>query len=114
MKDCIFCRIAAGEIPSKAVYEDASCYAFDDIAPQAKVHVVLIPKKHVANVLEGAGQMSDAELAHLWKAIPLIAEKKELGDGFRVVTNCGKNGCQSVEHWHIHILGGEQLADRMA
>lgn len=113
MADCLFCKIIAGEIPSSKVYEDEYCYAFRDIAPQAPVHVLVVSKEHVANVKEAAA-LSDAALAAIIRAIGKIAQQENLAEGFRVVTNCGKNACQSVDHLHFHILGGRQMADQMA
>lgn len=109
--DCLFCKIIAGEIPCTKVYEDEKVFAFRDIDPQAKVHVLLTPKKHMANILE-----CDAETAAaLVKAIGEVARLEGVEEeGFRIVSNCGKNGCQSVGHLHIHLLGGEQLAARMS
>ena len=114
MNDCLFCKIIEGSIPSAKVYEDDLCYAFRDINPQARVHVVLVPKAHVANVCEAADQLDEKTLAQLFRAVKAIAASEGLKDGFRVISNCGKHGCQSVGHFHIHILGGEQLADKMA
>ncbi len=112
MQDCIFCKIAAGEIPSNKVYEDDKCLAFYDLNPLAKVHVLVIPKEHIANVNEINDQNCDV-IAHIFTVIPKIAEKLELTDGYRVVSNCGKNACQSVLHLHFHILGGQQLDEKM-
>lgn len=108
--DCIFCKIIAGEIPSTKVYEDDKVLAFRDVNPQAPVHVLIVPKKHMANVLE-----CDAETAAaLTAAIAKVAEiEGVVEDGFRVLSNCGRNGCQSVNHLHIHLLGGKQLSERM-
>ena len=108
--DCIFCKIIAGEIPSTKVYEDDKVLAFRDVNPQAPVHVLIVPKKHMANVLE-----CDAETAAaLTAAIAKVAEIEGVTeDGFRVLSNCGKNGCQSVNHLHIHLLGGKQRSERM-
>ena len=108
--NCIFCRIIAGEIPSTKVYEDEKTMAFRDLNPQAPVHVLIVPKKHMANILE-----CDAETAAaLTEAVKKVAGIEGLTkDGFRVLSNCGKNGCQSVNHLHIHVLGGAQLAERM-
>ena len=113
MEDCLFCKIIRGEIPSTKVYEDEMCYAFRDINPQAKSHVILVPKKHVRDVREAGGAMSDAELSHMLRAVGTVAGLEGLDRGFRVVSNCGPDACQSVGHWHIHVLGGEQLKDRM-
>ena len=94
--DCLFCKIIAGQIPSTKVYEDEYCYAFRDIAPQAKCHVVLVSKEHVANVADAAS-LSDTALAAMLRAVGKIAAQENLQEGFRIVSNCGKNGCQSVD-----------------
>lgn len=111
MNDCLFCKIIAGEIPSTKVYENDKVYAFRDINPQAPVHVLIVPKTHVANVIEGveAGLMDD-----LLKAAVEIAKQEGVDkSGFRLLTNCGKDGAQSVNHLHLHLLGGAQLAEKM-
>lgn len=111
MNDCLFCKICAGEIPSQKVYEDECAYAFRDINPQAPVHILVVPKAHLANVLE-----CDAQLAgRLMETAGKIAQSEGLAEsGFRLVTNCGGDGCQSVNHFHIHILGGRKLTEKMA
>jgi len=111
MTDCIFCRIAQGEIPSTKVYEDDLVLAFRDLDPQAPEHVLVIPKKHIASVLDFAEE--DRELAThiLTVVVPKIA--RELGvdvGGFRLVTNTGADGGQTVGHLHFHLLGGRSLA----
>ena len=111
--DCLFCKIIAGEIPSKKVYEDEYCFAFLDIAPQAKVHCLVVPKMHIASVNEVDKDNIDV-VAHLMSAIPTIAKKLGLENGYRIVSNVGEDGCQSVKHLHIHILGGEKLSENMA
>ena len=111
--DCIFCKILAGEIPSKKIYEDELCYAFHDIGPQAAVHALIIPKLHIASVNEINSENSKY-VAHIFEVIPTIAAALGLGNGYRVVTNCGEDGCQSVKHLHFHVLGGEKLCERMA
>ena len=113
MNDCLFCKIIAGDIPSTKVYEDEYCYAFRDIAPQAPIHILVVSKEHVQNVKEAAN-LSDTALAAIIRAIGKIAEQEKLEKGFRVVTNCGPDACQSVAHLHFHILGGRQMADQMA
>ena len=113
MSDCLFCKIAAGEIPSSKVYEDDTVYAFRDINPQAKTHILVIPKKHIPSMNQ-VGEASDRELAACLRAVSRIALQEGLTNGYRVVSNCGPDACQSVPHLHFHILGGEQLADRMA
>ena len=110
--DCIFCKIIAGEIPSAKVYEDESVYAFRDIQPQAPVHVLVVPKKHVASADEINGENADL-VAKIFAAIPAIAKAEGLTNGYRVITNCGEDGCQSVKHLHFHVLGGKKLSERM-
>ena len=106
---CLFCKIIAGEIPSAKVYEDEFVYAFRDIAPQAPVHVLIVPKKHMANILELAGDDTGIASAVV-KAIDIIAKQEGVAEsGFRVVTNCGRDGAQSVNHLHFHLLGGRTL-----
>ena len=114
MDQCIFCKIIKGEIPSTKVFENDLVYAFRDIQPQAPVHILVVPKKHISS-LAAIDKASDAELAACLRACREIALAEGLGEnGFRVVTNAGKDACQSVPHLHFHILGGEQMADRMA
>lgn len=111
--DCLFCAIIKGEIPSKKVYEDDVCYAFLDINPQAPVHCLVVPKEHIASV-DGICEGNADVVAHIFTVIPKIA--KELGavGGYRVVSNVGEDGCQSVKHLHFHILGGGKLSESMA
>lgn len=109
--DCLFCKIIEGSIPCTKVYEDDRVFAFRDINPQAKVHILLMPKKHMRNILE-----CDAETAAaLTAAIANVAAQEGLTEnGFRVISNCGKHGCQSVDHLHVHLVGGEQLSEKMS
>lgn len=111
--DCLFCKISSGEIPSKKIYEDGKCLAFYDINPQAPVHILVIPKVHIASADDVTPENSDY-VSHIFEVIPSIAAKAELSDGYRVITNCGENGCQSVKHLHFHILGGKKLSESMA
>ena len=111
--DCLFCKIIAGEIPSSKVYEDEWVYAFRDIAPQAPVHVLVIPKTHIASADEITGENA-ALVSHIFEAIPKIAQNEGLTNGYRVISNVGNDGCQSVKHLHFHILGGKQLSETMA
>ena len=111
--DCLFCKIIEGSIPSKKAYEDEKCLAFYDIAPQAPVHILVIPKLHIASADEVSAQNS-AYVAHIFECIPEIAKAAGLTNGYRVITNCGADACQSVKHLHFHILGGEQLSEKMA
>lgn len=107
--DCIFCKIAAGEIPSTKVYEDDTVLAFKDINPLAPVHILVIPKNHIESVAEITADNS-AVVAHIFEVIAKVAKEQGIDkDGFRVVSNCGENGCQSVKHLHFHILGGKKL-----
>ena len=111
--DCLFCAIINGDIPSSKVYEDDGCYAFLDINPQAKVHCLVVPKSHIASA--DCLDESNAEcVAHIFSVIPKIASGLGLENGYRVVTNIGEDGCQSVKHLHFHILGGEKLSENMA
>lgn len=110
--DCIFCAIAEGKIPSTKVYEDEQCLAFRDINPQAPVHILLIPKTHIPSV-DALTAENSALAAHLLTTIPVIAAGEKLSDGYRVITNVGENGCQSVKHLHFHIMGGKKLPENM-
>ena len=112
MNDCLFCKIIRGDIPSTRVYEDDSVYAFRDINPQAPVHVLVIPKKHIPS-MDHVDEASDAELAACLRAVRLVAQQEGLAEGYRVVSNCGAHACQSVSHLHFHVLGGKQLTERM-
>ena len=112
MDNCIFCKIVKGDIPSAKVYEDEDMIILKDLNPQAPVHLLLIPKEHYANIVE----MSDAQaqtLAKCLKKLSTLTDKLGLQNGFRLVSNKGEDGCQSVGHLHIHILGGTKLSDTM-
>lgn len=111
--DCLFCKIIAGEIPSSKVYEDDKILAFKDINPMAPVHVLVIPKIHIENV-DGITEENSGYVAHIFEKIPQIAKESGLTNGYRVITNCGEDGCQSVMHLHFHILGGVKLPEKMA
>ena len=113
MENCLFCKIIAGEIPSTKVYEDDAVYAFRDINPQAPTHILVIPKKHVPS-MAAVDQLPDAELSACLRAVSKIAAEEHLENGYRVVSNCGPDACQSVPHLHFHILGGRKMADTMA
>lgn len=113
MNDCIFCKIANGIIPSTKCYEDDNMVIIKDINPQAKKHYLLIPKDHYANIIEMTDEQSII-LAKCLKKLSTLVDDLGLQDGFRLVSNKGENGCQSVGHLHIHILGGEKLSDKMA
>ncbi len=111
--DCLFCKIAAGDIPSTKVYEDETVYAFRDIAPQAPTHILVIPKAHIGSVNEITAENSGIA-AHVFEVIPKIAEAEGLTGGYRVVSNCGVDAGQTVHHLHFHILGGKTLQTEMA
>ncbi|MBP3308232.1 MAG: histidine triad nucleotide-binding protein [Clostridia bacterium] len=111
--DCLFCAIIKGEIPSGKIYEDEYCYCFKDINPQAKVHALVVPKVHITSV-DAIDEQSSVIISKIFEAIPKIARLLSLKDGYRVVSNIGDHGCQSVKHLHFHILGGERLSDKMA
>ena len=111
--DCIFCKIANGEIPSNKVYEDDKILAFKDLAPQAPVHILIIPKAHIKWAYDITEENS-AVVAYIFSKIPEIAKSQGLENGFRIVNNCGDDGCQSVHHIHFHLLGGEKLTERFA
>lgn len=110
--DCLFCKIIAGEIPSTKVYEDEEVLAFRDINPQAPAHILVIPKKHIGGVDE-LTEENAAVVSRIFVKIAEIAKKEGLKDGYRVVSNVGEHGCQSVRHLHFHILGGKQLNGSM-
>ena len=109
MSDCIFCKIANGEIPTNYIYEDDRVVAFNDIQPQAPVHILIIPKAHIASALELDDTNADI-VAHIFKVASKIARDKGFADdGFRLVNNCGKDGGQTVGHLHFHLLAGRYL-----
>ena len=109
---CIFCKIVKGDIPSNKVYEDEKILAFRDINPQAQTHVLVIPKDHIASLNEVNADNVNI-VAHIFTKIPEIAAKEGLSNGYRLISNCGPDACQTVPHLHFHILGGEQLAEEM-
>ena len=113
MSDCLFCKIAAGQIPSTKVYEDETVLAFRDIAPMAPTHILVIPKTHIADV-NGITEENSSLVAHIFTVIPQVAKAEGLENGYRVVSNCGSDAGQTVQHLHFHILGGKQLALEMA
>ena len=107
--DCLFCKITAGEIPCKKVYEDDQVLAFYDVDPQAPVHFLVIPKAHIASPADITPENS-AVVAHIFAVIARLARDLGLEKGYRVVTNCGADGGQSVPHLHFHVLAGRSLA----
>lgn len=113
MSDCLFCKIVAGEIPSTKVYEDEYTYAFRDINPQAPTHILVVPKQHIGSVAEITAENS-ALAAKCLESVARIAEQEGLSKGYRVISNCGEDGGQTVHHLHFHILGGKKMPDGMA
>ena len=107
--DCLFCKIIAGEIPSTKVYEDDMVYAFKDIDPQAPFHAVIVPKEHIVSAADITTENS-IFVAKIFEAASVIAREQGLDNGFRIVTNCGNDGGQTVGHLHFHMLGGRLLA----
>lgn len=110
--DCLFCKIVKGEIPSNKVYEDEYCLAFHDINPQTPVHVLVIPKTHIPSA-DGVDADNSACVAKIFEAIPKVAALAGLVNGYRIISNCGEDACQSVQHLHFHIMGGRKLPENM-
>ncbi len=110
--DCLFCKIIAGEIPSNKVYEDEFVFAFRDINPQAPVHILVVPKVHIACAAD-IDENNSAYVAKCFEAIAKIAKAEGLNVGYRVVNNCGEAGGQTVMHLHFHIIGGEKLSPKI-
>ena len=106
--DCIFCKIASGEIPSSKAFEDEDILAFHDIAPQAPTHIVLIPKQHIGSAAEITPENS-VLIARVFEVAAQLAQTLSLSEGFRIVTNCGEQGGQTVGHLHFHLLAGRNL-----
>ncbi len=111
--NCLFCKIIAGEIPSTKVYEDETVLAFRDINPITPSHILVIPKVHIPSA-NGVTAENSAVVAHIFEVIPAIAANENLANGYRVVTNCGPDAGQTVNHLHFHILGGRELSTEMA
>ncbi len=112
MEDCIFCKIANGEIPTEMVYEDEFVAAFKDLNPQAPVHILVVPKKHYDNVMQV--EENDDIISKIYNAINKIAKKENFAEsGFRVINNCGKDAGQTVMHMHFHIIAGKTLGDKI-
>lgn len=109
MEDCLFCKIVKGDIPCNKVYEDEDVLAFYDINPEAKIHILVIPKKHIASVAH-LQKEDEALIGKIYSVINKIAEEKGFKDnGFKVIVNCGEDGGQEVMHLHFHVLAGENL-----
>jgi histidine triad (HIT) family protein len=109
-ENCLFCKIIAGEIPSTKVFENEDVLAFRDINPQAPVHIVVVPKEHVACADE-IDASNSALVAKCFEAIAAIAKQEGLSSGYRVINNCGADGGQSVMHLHFHLVGGRKLGE---
>jgi histidine triad (HIT) family protein len=108
MSDCLFCKIVAGDVPAQKIHEDDDVVAFKDIRPQAPVHFLVVPRRHVAS-LDAAAEGDGALLGRALLAIRKLARELDVADGYRVVTNCGARAGQSVFHLHFHVLGGRAL-----
>ncbi len=106
--DCIFCKIISGEIPSNKAYEDDKVLAFYDLEPQAPVHILIVPKEHIACAADITPENS-AVIAHIFEVAAIIAKEKGLDDGFRIVNNCGDSAGQTVKHIHFHLMGGRSF-----
>lgn len=110
MSECIFCKIAQGEIPSTILYEDDKVIAFQDINSQAPSHFLVIPKKHIISMVDVTEEDRQEVIPHIFKIIQHLAEEFNLNEkGFRIVNNCGEQGGQTVAHLHFHLLGGRQM-----
>lgn len=111
--DCIFCKIIQKEIPANIVYEDEEVLAFRDIQPAAPVHILVIPKKHIASLVD-LKPGEEAIIAKIYQVIQQIAKQEKIADkGFRVIVNCGEDGGQEVLHLHFHLLGGKKLGEKI-
>jgi histidine triad (HIT) family protein len=106
--DCLFCKIAAKQIPAKIVYEDSDVFAFEDIGPQAPTHLLICPRKHIAS-LEDTSAADEAMLGKLQTVAVKLARERALKDGYRTVINTGEHAGQSVLHLHVHLLGGRSM-----
>lgn len=114
MENCLFCKIINGDISSSKVYEDEMTFAFRDINPQAPTHVLVVPRQHIASVA-AVDEASDEVIAACIRTCRKVAQLEGLTEsGFRVVSNCGDDACQSVKHLHFHVLGGRKMTDTMA
>ena len=115
MNDCIFCKIANKEIPSNIVFENDFIVAFEDLAPVAPVHILIVPKKHVASAMELSNEEDFVYIKEVFKAAKEIAELKGVNEsGFRIINNCGEDAGQTVKHIHFHLIGGTNLGDLRA
>lgn len=113
MKDCLFCKIINGDIPSEKVYEDEEILAFKDIQPAAPIHILVIPKKHIDS-LANIEESDEKIIGRIYKVINKIAKDQQFKDkGYRVIVNCGKDGGQEVMHLHFHLLAGKPLGEKI-
>lgn len=110
--DCLFCKIITGDIPSAKVYEDEYVYAFRDINPQAPVHVLVVPKKHIC-CARAVNEANSLYVSKCFEAIAKIAKAEGLDNGYRVINNCGEDGGQTVMHLHFHLIGGVKLSEKI-
>ena len=111
---CIFCKIANKEIPSQIVFENENVLAFKDLNPQAPVHILVVPKKHISSMNEINSENSRS-VAEVFEVIKKIVVQEGISEsGYRVISNCGDDGCQSIEHLHFHILGGKKLSETLS
>jgi histidine triad (HIT) family protein len=110
--DCVFCKIMAGEIPSKTVYEDEYVKAFYDINPCAPVHVLVVPKVHIPS-LNGITEENSSVVSHVFETIPKIAKQLKLDNGYRVIANCGADAGQTVLHIHFHVISGVKMGEKL-
>ena len=113
MEDCIFCNIIKREIPSEIVYEDEEIIAFKDIQPAAPIHILIIPKKHIASLVQ-LEKEDEALVGKIYTVINKVADLVGVKEkGYRVIVNCGKDGGQEVQHLHFHLLAGKQLGEKI-
>ena len=110
--DCLFCKIIAGEIPSKKVYEDEQVYAFYDIAPQSPVHFLVVPKEHISGP-SAINSQNEAVVGHIYSVIAMLSKELGYENGYRVIANCGEDGGQTVKHLHFHVLAGKKLGENI-
>lgn len=108
MSECVFCKIIEGKIPSRRLWEDESCIAIEDLNPQARTHLLIIPRKHLAS-LAAASDQDEALLGHLLATVAKVAREHNLESGYRTVINIGEDGGQTVAHLHVHLLGGRAM-----
>ena len=108
MENCLFCKIINGEIPTNKVYEDDEILAFKDINPKAPVHILVVPKKHIASAMD-LKEDDEILIGRIFTTINKIAKEYKLENGYRIVNNCGQDGGQEVMHLHFHLLGGKKL-----